>query len=321
MKPVYSVIVPAYNEEAVLDVAFTRIDGVMREMGEPYEIVFVNDGSRDKTAEILRTMAAKNPQVRALHFARNFGHQIAVTAGLDSARGDAIVIIDADLQDPPEVIVQMAEKWREGYDVVYGKRVKREGESLLKRSTAFVYYRVLRKLMGFPLPADTGDFRLVSKRAADAVRAMPEHNRFLRGMFAWVGFKQTEVLFERDARYAGVTKYSLRRMVKLAMDGILSFSVKPLDWMTWLGLLMAAGGGIWLLVLLCMRIGGASGLGGMALAALAIFLAGTLAGCIGMLGAYLGRIYDEVKGRPLYIIAEQSGTKDEQFADQDKKHL
>lgn len=311
MNPVFSVIVPAYNEEEVLDAAFARIDAAMRAMGEPYEIIFVNDGSRDRTPQMLRALAAEHPQVRALHFARNFGHQIAVTAGLDAARGDAIVIIDADLQDPPEVIPQMAEKWREGYDVVYGKRKKREGESAFKRISAHAFYRVLRAFVGFPIPADTGDFRLVSRKAADAIRALPEHNRFLRGMFAWIGFRQTEVLFERDKRFAGETKYPLRKMIKLAMDGILSFSLKPLDWITWLGLLLASGGGVWLIVLLILRLTGSVGLGMSGLSALAVLLAGAIIACMGILGAYLGRIYDEVKGRPLYIIDEENGREPE----------
>lgn len=312
MKPVFSIVVPAYNEEAVLEASFVRLNAVMQTLGEPYEIIFVNDGSRDRTADILRTLAAEHDCVRALQFARNFGHQIAVTAGLDAAQGDAVVIIDADLQDPPEVIPQMVAKWREGYDVVYGKREKRKGESVFKKFTAWAYYRLLRTIIRFPIPADTGDFRLVSRRAADAVRAMPEHNRFLRGMFAWVGFKQTEVLFTRDKRYAGTTKYSLSKMLKLAFDGMMSFSTKPLDWITWLGFALCVGGGLWLLVLLIMLTAGSAPGGIGALSALVILLAGLILLCMGMMGAYLGRIYDEVKGRPLYIIAEKNGYKTEQ---------
>lgn len=312
MKPTFSVIIPAYNEEAVLDATFARLDAVMRATREPYELIFVNDGSRDKTGDALRALASMHPQVRVLHFARNFGHQIAVTAGLDATQGDAVIIIDADLQDPPEVIPAMIEKWREGYDVVYGKRKKREGESAFKKFTAWVYYRILRFFVGFPIPADTGDFRLVSRRAVNAVCAMPEHNRFLRGMFAWVGFRQTEVLYDRDRRFAGETKYTLKKMLKLAMDGMLSFSFKPLDWMTWLGLFLGAGGVMWLLVLLILRIIGRAGLGTASMAALGIVLAGIIVFCLGILGAYLSRVYDEVKGRPLYIIAEENGA----FSDQ-----
>lgn len=312
MKPVFSVVVPVYNEQEVLEASFARLDAAMRGMGEPYELIFVNDGSRDRSGEMLVALAKKNEQVRVLQFARNFGHQIAVTAGLDAAVGDAIVIIDADLQDPPEVIPEMAAKWREGYDVVYGKRARREGETGFKKFTAWAFYRILNGLVGFTVPPDTGDFRLVSKKAADAVRAMPEHNRFLRGMFAWVGFSQTEVLFQRDKRFAGETKYPLKKMLRLALDGILSFSLRPLDYITWLGGLLAGAGGLWLLILLILALAGRSGLGTAALAALLLLLSGMIIGCLGILGAYLGRIYDEVKGRPLYLISERYGYDSEQ---------
>lgn len=311
MKPVYSVVVPCYNEEAVLKASFARLDAAMHKMGEPYELVFVNDGSRDRTGELLLALA-EQPQVRVISLARNFGHQIAVTAGLDAAVGDAIIIIDADLQDPPEVIPRMAAKWREGYDVVHARREKREGDSPFKRLTAWGFYRVLDAMSSVRMPSDVGDFRLVSRRAADAVRAMPEHNRYLRGMFAWVGFRQTEVPFKRERRFAGETKYPLRKMVRLALDGVLSFSLKPLDWITWLGLFLSAGGGGWLLVLLALTIAGKSGYGTAALAALSLLLSGMVIGCLGVLGAYLGRIYDELKGRPLYIVADRYGYQSEQ---------
>ena len=307
MKPVFSVIIPAFNEEEVLAASYARLDAAMRGLGEPYELIFVNDGSRDNTPHLLRALASEHPEVRVLHFARNFGHQIAVTAGLDAARGDAIVIIDCDLQDPPEIIPEMAAKWREGYDVVYGRRLKRDGETVFKKLTAWCYYRALRALSGFPIPADTGDFRLVSRRAADAVRAMPEHNRFLRGMFAWVGFRQTEVAYHRDKRFAGETKYPLKKMLRLAANGILSFSTRPLDRIFLLGALTLGVGGTWLLVLLILLLCGTAGLGLSALAALCTTLAGMILLSLGILGAYLGRIYDEVKGRPLYLIAEDQG--------------
>ncbi len=313
MNPVFSVIIPCYNEEEVLDASFARLDAAMRGMGETYELIFVNDGSRDRTGEKLRTLATGHPEVRVLQFARNFGHQIAVTAGLDAAQGDAVVIIDADLQDPPEVIPEMAAKWRDGYDVVYGKRKKRAGETAFKKLTAWGFYRTMQAIVGFPIPADTGDFRLVSRKAADAVRAMPEHNRYLRGMFAWIGMRQTEVLYERDKRFAGETKYPLRKMLKLATDGMLSFSLKPLDWITWLGAFLAGSGGLWLLVVLVLALVGREGLGVWALAGLSVLLSGAIIGCLGILGAYLGRIYDEVKGRPLYVISERIGYKPEQF--------
>ncbi|MCL1963595.1 MAG: glycosyltransferase family 2 protein [Firmicutes bacterium] len=307
MKPVFSVIIPCYNEEEVLQATYSRLDAAMRSLSAPYELIFINDGSRDRTGGMLAALAREHAEVRALHFTRNFGHQIAVTAGLDAATGDAIVIIDADLQDPPEVIPEMAAKWREGYDVVYGKRARREGESAFKKLTAWGFYRVLKGMVGFPIPADAGDFRLISRRAADAVRAMPEHNRFLRGMFAWVGFRQTEVLFQRDRRLAGETKYPLRKMVKLALDGILSFSLKPLSWITGLGVVLTGIGTLWLLVLLILWVAGRGGGGNAALAGLSLLLAGLLILCLGIVGAYLARVYDEVKRRPLYLIAERHG--------------
>ncbi len=319
MKPVLSVVIPAYNEEEVLAASFARLDAAMRGIGEPYELIFVNDGSRDGTAGILKGLAEAHEAVRALHFSRNFGHQIAVTAGLDAAEGDAVVIIDCDLQDPPEVIPEMVAKWREGFDVVYGKRAKREGETAFKKLTAWGFYRAINGLSGVKMPEDTGDFRLVSRAAADAVRAMPEHNRYLRGMFTWIGFRQAEVLYNRDKRFAGETKYPLKKMLKLAMDGMLSFSLKPLAWITWLGGLLAAGGGLWLLILLVLALIGHDCLGTASLAALALLLSGAIIGSIGILGAYLGRAYDEVRGRPLYFIASKDGYLLEEPEQSDKK--
>ncbi|MDR0898665.1 MAG: glycosyltransferase family 2 protein [Oscillospiraceae bacterium] len=305
MKPVFSVVIPCYNEQEVLSATWERLHGVMEGMGEPYELIFINDGSRDNTTKMLRELAAEHPLVRALHFARNFGQQYAVTAGLDAARGDAVVIIDADLQDPPEVIPQMAEKWRAGADVVYGKRMRRAGETAFKKLTAWGFYRTLRSLVGFDIPADTGDFRLVSRRALDVIRAMPEHNRFLRGMFAWVGFNTAEVGFEREKRFAGETKYPLRKMLRLAMDGVLSFSRKPFTWVTWAGGLFAGLGAAGLLGLGIAALAGAAGLGMWLLAGLMVFLSGCVLTGVGVVGAYVGRIYDEAIGRPLYIVADR----------------
>lgn len=312
MKPVISVIIPAYNEEAVLGEMFSRLDSVMQGIGEPYELIFVNDGSDDKTAGLLRALADAHPQVHALHLSRNFGHQMAMTAGLDAAQGDAVVIIDADLQDPPEVIPLMVEKWREGYDVVYGRREKRTGESVLRRMAAWASFRLLRRFVHFEFPPDSGDFRLVSRRVVDVICSMREHGRYMRGMFAWVGFKQTEVRFARDKRFAGTPKQSLWSMLKLAVDGFLTFTTKPLDWITWLGLLMAVGGVIWLIVLLILSLSGSGGFGTASLVALGTLLIGMIVGCVGLQGAYLGRIYHEMQARPIYIIAERNGYKDEQ---------
>ena len=309
MKPIYSVIIPAFNEQEVLEASFKRLDAVMQGIGEPYELIFVNDGSRDRTRDILRRLSREHSCVRALHFSRNFGQQSATTAGLRAARGDAMIIIDCDLQDPPEVIPDMAKKWRDGdFDIVYGKRTKRDGETALKRLTSWGFYRTLNALTGFPIPQDTGDFRLMNRAAVDAFLSMPERNRYLRGMFAWIGFRQGEVLFERDKRLAGETKYSYAKMIRLALDGMISFSMKPLTAVLGLGLLLVGGGGVWLLGLLALSLlGRHAGLSPSALAALMVFLSGLVIASVGVVGAYVGRIYDEAKGRPLYIIAERDG--------------
>ncbi len=309
--PTYSVIVPCYNEEAVLHETHKRLTNVLSQMDGPYEIVYVNDGSRDKTPDILRELAENDPHVRALMFARNAGHQMAVTAGLDYACGDAIVIIDADLQDPPEVIPEMAAKWRNGAQVVYGQRRKREGETAFKKFTASAYYKILSWLTDGFAPRDTGDFRLVDKKAADVVRGMPEHARYLRGMFAWVGFRQEPVLFDRDKRFAGETHYPFKKMFKFAMDGILSFSFKPLKFITWLGALGILASGVTLLVLLILLCCGVPG-GLWWLAMLMMGCTGAVLCALGVTGEYIARIYDEVRGRPLYIVADAIGFESEE---------
>ncbi|MHC1786671.1 MAG: glycosyltransferase family 2 protein [Christensenellales bacterium] len=305
MQPVYSVVIPCYNEEAVIGESYRRLTRVMADLGEAYELIFVNDGSRDKTPGMLDDLAVKDGHVRVVHFARNGGHQIAVTAGLDYASGQATVIIDADLQDPPELIPQMAAKWREGAQVVYGKRRSRAGETAFKKKTAELYYGLMQRLTNNAFPRDTGDFRLVDKQVADAVRRMPEHARYLRGMFAWVGFRQEALLYDRDKRFAGETHYPFKKMLKLAADGIMSFSDKPLKLPLWLGLFWLAAGGLLLLALIVMALWGVQG-GLWWLAALLCVLGGSVLISLGILGGYLARVYDEVKGRPLYIV---SGTK------------
>ncbi len=304
--PIYSIVVPCYNEEAVLRETHRRLTQVLSAMDGDYEIVYVNDGSHDRTAEILNALVAEDSHVRAVHFARNAGHQMAVTAGLDYACGDAIVIIDADLQDPPEIIPEMAAKWRAGAQVVYGQRNRRAGESAFKKITAYVYYRLLRAMTSTDIPADTGDFRLVDKQVADVVRRMPEHARFLRGMFAWVGFRQEAVHYDRDKRFAGETHYPLKKMLKLALDGMLSFSDKLPKLISFLGIFLLLLGGlglVTLLVLLCCGIAG----GSWWLADLMVLCTGAVVGSTGVLGAYIVRIYDETRARPLYIVAETRG--------------
>ncbi|MBQ4074875.1 MAG: glycosyltransferase family 2 protein [Clostridia bacterium] len=309
MYPLYSVIVPCYNEEAVLHETHKRLTQVLSRMDGSYEIIYVNDGSRDKTPQILRELAASDCHVRAIMFARNAGHQMAVTAGLDYAAGDAIVIIDADLQDPPEVIPEMAEKWKAGSQIVYGQRKKRDGESAFKKITASVYYKILSWMTGGMVPRDTGDFRLVDKKVADVIRGMPEHARFLRGMFAWVGFKQEALLYDRDKRFAGETHYPLKKMLKLAADGIFSFSVKPLKFITWMGMGLIFLAGLMLLTLLILLICGVAG-GNWWLADLMVGLTGVILSALGVVGEYIARIYDETRGRPLYIVADALGFKD-----------
>lgn len=306
MKPVFSVVIPCYNEEEVIMESYRRISAVMLSMGEPYELVFVNDGSKDATPALLNRLADEDNSVRVLHFARNAGHQIAVSAGLDYAAGSAVVIIDADLQDPPELIPDMARLWREGAQVVYGQRRSRAGESFLKLKTAELYYKLIQKLTGNAIPRDTGDFRLVDEKVADAVRGMPEHARFLRGMFAWVGFKQVPLLYDRDKRFAGQTHYPFKKMLKLAADGIMSFSDKPLKLPLWMGLAWLFLGGLTLLALLIMALAGHSG-GGWWLASLLMIGFGSTLASIGIAGSYLARVYDEVKQRPLYIVADTRG--------------
>ena len=306
MKPVFSVVIPCYNEEEVIMESYRRISAVMLSVGEPYELVFINDGSKDATPALLNRLADEDNSVRVLHFARNAGHQIAVSAGLDYAAGSAVVIIDADLQDPPELIPEMARLWRDGAQVVYGQRRSRAGESFLKLKTAELYYKLIQKLTGNAIPRDTGDFRLVDEKVADAVRGMPEHARFLRGMFAWVGFKQVPLLYDRDKRFAGQTHYPFKKMLKLAADGIMSFSDKPLKLPLWMGLAWLFLGGLTLLVLLIMALAGHSG-GGWWLASLLMIGFGSTLASIGIAGSYLARVYDEVKQRPLYIVADTRG--------------
>lgn len=303
-----SVVVPCYNEEKVLSQTHQRLTQVMSGLDADYEIVYVNDGSRDGTEGILRQLQAADSHVRAVVFARNFGHQIAVTAGMDYAAGDGVVIIDADLQDPPEVIPQMIAKWREGYEVVYGVRARREGETAFKLWTAKWFYRLINHVSDTAIPLDTGDFRLVDRRAVEVLRTMPERDRFVRGMVAWVGFRQVGLPYDRAARAAGETKYPLKKMVRFAIDGILSFSVKPLRWATFAG-----GVGLVFSILAIINALGNRMLGrpwgsDTSLIVIAILLLGSLQLLtIGILGEYVGRIYMESKRRPLYIVRESLG--------------
>ena len=304
MNKLLSLIVPVFNEEEVLPASYARMSAAMQALsGYDYEIIYVNDGSRDGTMKQLRAIAKEHKEVRVISFSRNFGHQLAVTAGMDNARGDTLIIIDADLQDPPEVIAELVKAWENGADIAYGKRLKREGETVFKKLTAFCYYRLLNAMSAYPIPLDTGDFRLLDKKVADVFLKMREHNRFLRGMSGWMGFEAVPVEYVRHERQAGKTKYTLKKMLRLAFDGILGFSYKPMSLALYAGAALGVIGmlGLIALIIIAATIGCAPWL--WAVDGLVLLNALTLA-AIGVQGAYLNRIYDEVRGRPLYIAAE-----------------
>ena len=304
-KPVYSVVAPVFNEIGCVEEFYTRISGVMGSLKAAWELVLVDDGSTDGSTEIIRSLAEKDPHVRPVIFARNFGHQIAVTAGLDYARGDAVVVIDADLQDPPEVILDLIAKWKEGFEVVYAVRRKREGESWFKLFTASAFYRVIYRITDVKIPLDTGDFRLMDRKVVNVMGQMRERHRFLRGMAAWVGYRQVGVEYDRKERFAGSTKYPLSKMLKLALNAITSFSYFPLQMATYLGFICAALSIVAIPVVIVLRLShGAALLGQATTLIMVLFLGGVQLITLGILGEYIGRIYDEVKGRPLYIVSE-----------------
>jgi dolichol-phosphate mannosyltransferase len=309
-RPTLSFVIPVYNEELIIPELDRRLRQFLGELssvvGDAWEVVFVNDGSADRTPEMLKELAAQEPRYKVLSFSRNFGHQTAITAGVDRAEGDAVVVMDADLQDPPEVVRGMIDRWREGYDVVYGVRESREGETVFKRFTAALFYRLLRVLLGVSLPVDAGDFRLMSRPVVLALRALREHHRFVRGMVAWIGFKQIAVRYQRPARFAGETKYPLKKMFKFAVDGITSFSIVPLKIATWLGVLAGALAVVVAGWAMYVRLYLAAVVPGWTTITILVAL-GSSAQLImtGILGEYVGRIYEEVKRRPLYIVAEE----------------
>lgn len=303
-----SVVIPLYNEEEVISETYKRLTDVMQGIGDDYELILINDGSRDKTAQLTAEIVKKDKHVRLLCFSRNFGHQIAITAGMDYAKGDAVVIIDADLQDPPEVIPRMVEKWKEGYHVVYGKRIKRHGETVFKKVTAKMFYRFLQRMTQVDIPTDTGDFRLMDRKVVDSMKKLGERNRYVRGLVSWVGYKQYALEYVRDERFAGETKYPFKKMLKLAMDGISSFSYKPLKLATMVGFGLSGLSFLYLLFVLIQKISGYSTVAGWAsLLAVQLFFNGVILIILGIVGAYIGRIYEECKGRPLYIVQEELG--------------
>jgi len=306
MKPVYSVIVPVFNETGCLEELHRRVSEVMEKTGESWELVLVDDGSTDGSTEMIHNFAQTDSHVRPVIFARNYGHQLAVTAGMDYSRGQAVIVIDADLQDPPEVMLDLIAKWREGYEVVYAVREEREGESGFKLFTASLFYKVIHKITDIKIPMNTGDFRLLDRKVVDVMNTMREHQRFLRGMSIWTGFRQIGVPYKRAARFAGSTKYPLKKMIKLAMTAITSFSYFPLQLATWVGAFFTAVSFLFLVVMIILRFAAHSTfLAGQVTTLVAvIFLGGIQLIFLGVLGEYIGRIYDEVKGRPLYTTRE-----------------
>ena len=304
MEKLLSLVVPAFNEEEAMEQSFERTYRAMSSIGYPFEIIYIDDGSRDRTWEIISRLAREHEEVKALRFSRNFGHQLAVTAGMDEAKGDAVIIMDADLQDPPEVIADMVKAWEQGADIAYGKRMHRKGETAAKKFTAWCYYRLLNFMSAYPIPLDTGDFRLLDKAVADEFKVLREHNRFLRGMSAWLGYNAVPVEYVREERCAGKTKYTLKKILRLAADGIFGFSSRPLTLIGWAGLAVLCIALLGLIAIIaCAAVTGVPGWL-WAVCAL-VLLDGVILCAMGVQGAYTQRIYDEVKGRPLYIIKER----------------
>ncbi|PGE18941.1 glycosyltransferase [Bacillus toyonensis] len=320
MEKLISVVVPMYFEEEVAQECYNRLKSVMLQNNINYEFVFVNDGSTDRTMDILSEIAANDYRTKIVNFARNFGHQVAVTAGIAVAKGDAIVIIDADLQDPPEVIPELIAKWEEGYEVVYAKRKQRKGETWFKLLTAKYFYKFLNYMSDIDIPKDTGDFRIIDRKVADVFNQMTERNRFIRGMMSWVGFRQTYVEYERDERFAGETKYPLKKMIKFASDGIIAFSTKPLRIVMSLGLLSVLISIIVLLYTITVKIIGDGTQTGWASIMVAItFFSGIQLLGLGIVGQYIARIYDESKNRPIYIVKETINIEQEEAAQKKEK--
>ena len=304
----YSIVIPVYNEAEVLPALYNRLTRVMEGLVEPYEIIFINDGSRDDSTMLLRDFQDRDARVKFLNFSRNFGHQIAITAGLDYSSGQAAVVMDADLQDPPEVIPRLIEQWRKGYDIVFAVRAKRQGEGFFKRATAALFYRLFRRMAATEIPLDAGDFRLMSRRAVEALQSIRERNRFIRGLAGWIGFRQTAVTYVRDVRQAGETKYPLKKMLRFALNGLLSFSVVPLQLASYLGFLISSIGFFYIVYAIGLKLfTDRVVLGWTSVMVAVLFLGGVQLISLGIIGEYIGRIYDEVKQRPLYVVDEAKG--------------
>ena len=304
VRPVYSIVAPVFNEEETLPHFYERIVKVMEQLGESFELLLINDGSRDRSYRIMQELHEQDPRVHAIDFSRNFGHQIAISAGIDHARGQAVIVMDTDLQDPPEVIPDLAARWKEGVEVVYAQRARRLGESRFKLITASAFYRLIARITSVNIPRDTGDFRLMDRAVVKALIAMREQHRFMRGLSAWVGFRQEAVRYERHERYAGTTKYPLNKMIRFSLDAITSFSHVPLQLATTFGFILAGISLIGIIVAIILRLFTDAIVGQASTLILVLFLGGIQLIFLGIIGEYLGRIYDEVRARPLYIVRE-----------------
>jgi dolichol-phosphate mannosyltransferase len=309
---VYSIVAPAINEEDTLPHFYERVVAVMEQVGEPFEVVLINDGSSDGTFRAMRALHERDRRVRVVDFSRNFGHQIAISAGLDYARGDAVIIMDSDLQDPPEVIPQLIARWKAGVEVVYAQRARRTGETRFKLLTAAAFYRLIARITSVQIPRDTGDFRLLDRRVVETLVTMREHHRFMRGLSAWVGFRQEAVPYDRHERFAGATKYPLRKMIRFALDAITAFSYAPLQLATSFGFILAALSLVGIVVAIIVRVFGGAIQGQGTTLIVVLFLGGIQLIFLGIIGEYLGRIYDEVRARPLYIVREVLDEDDQQ---------
>jgi len=308
----YSTIIPIYNEEKTLQELYTRLTNVMEKLTTDYEIIFVNDGSTDKSFEVIKGLRQKDKRVKTLNFSRNFGHQIAITAGTDFADAEAVIWMDGDLQDPPEVIPELVDKWKRGYEVVYATRKKRKGESVFKLITAKIFYRIFRKIANIDLPVDAGDFRLIDRKAIEKFKELREQHRFIRGLSKWIGFNQTRIKYVRDVRRAGVTKYSVRKMLKFCVDAILSFSFFPIRLVSYFGIFISFICFLYICFAIIVKLATSINLmqGWTSLIVAVLFLGGVQLISLGIIGEYIGRIYEEVKNRPLYVIKDAIGFKD-----------
>ena len=302
-----SVVIPCFNEEEVLDTLISRLKPVMAQFGIPNELILIDDGSKDRTWEMLCEVQKREPFVKAIKLSRNYGHQLALTCGLDQARGEVIIIMDADLQDPPELLPQMIEKWAEGYDVVYGQRIARHGESIPKRFFAYMFYRLISQIVNLDIPRDTGDFRLMDRKALKALQSLRERHRFIRGMVSWIGFKQTPITYERPQRAAGVTKYPFKKSLLLAFDAITAFSYAPLRLASYLGLAISGFAFVYIAFVVALKIYGINFPGYTSLMASILLLGGVQLIVLGLIGEYVGRIYEQGQMRPLYLVDTVAG--------------